>query len=95
MVRLVTVRDLLGIGCLIEATCPACHRTTHFLPADLAGRVPGELDIQKLPLRCSICDTRQVEITSRPIDQRDMGKLYVMRPVGRKTVTIWKPVKLA
>jgi hypothetical protein len=89
-----TIGDAARGDQVIEVTCRRCHRSTLFLAADLVDRVPMLRDISNIPFKCARCNDHDVHIRPRSLDDRDRNKVLVMRPVGTKTVTVWKEVRL-
>lgn len=92
MVRPYTLRDCINTNQLIEVTCRACQRRAFYLPEDLMSRSRSYQDIALIRFRCGKCNEWDVRVRARCIDDRDRGKLYVMRPAGTRTV--WKAVRL-
>ena len=92
MSRPYRIADCIRANQVIMATCRTCRRRAYYLPEDLQARIPEMQDVSMIRFRCSQCNSGDVAIRPHAIDERDHGKLLVMRPVGKRTV--WKAVRL-
>lgn len=82
-------------GLLLVVRCNGCHRTLHFIAADLVPFVGRNWPADDPPFDCARCgNSNLMRVTLRSPEGGDYGHLWVRRPAEIVEIQKWRTVKL-